>query len=259
MKQSVIVKFLKTFSLSSVFSLNLVLLVLLGLPSLVMAQGNNAANSSGKSGLSSATVTSIENIPSLLKLSVKQRDLIASPTEGMVIYNTDDKRPQYYNGTSWKFFDLSHHYMGEEYAGGIIFFIDASGEHGLVVAPFDQQTSAPWGFFEKPVGANSNAMGDGPINTTKIVKASQSRDIAARLCSDLALNGFSDWFLPSRDELELAYKNLKPKGFGNFANEEYWSSSETDFNNAWLMHFGFGMATESNVNSTVHVRAVRQF
>ena len=57
---------------------------------------------------------------------------------------------------------------------------------------------------------------------------------AAQLCTELNFNGFSDWFLPSRDELNLIYENLFKVGLGDFNKEElnseygsvYWSSSQ---------------------------------
>jgi len=54
---------------------------------------------------------------------------------------------------------------------------------------------------------------------------------AAQLCSTLSLNGVTGWFLPSRDELVLMYRNLKPAGTGGFRDEgpdnvSYWASSQ---------------------------------
>jgi len=195
----------------------------------------------------------------LQKVTVKQRNAIANPQEGMVIYNTEAKKPQFYNGTAWKFFDMSHRFIGESFGGGIVFFIDASGDHGLIVANSDQATSAEWGLFENEIGANGLIVGTGKENTEKIKNATTNSNIAAMICSNLKLNGFKDWFLPSLDELILIYENLKLKDIGKFSDDDYWSSSETDFNNAWQYNFGKGFPTEAHVNKTVRVRAVRAF
>jgi hypothetical protein len=61
------------------------------------------------------------------------------------------------------------------------------------------------------------------------------------------------------DELALIYTNLKAKGLGNFANATYWTSSETDFNNAWNIDFATGIPIEHNVKIPYHIRAVRSF
>jgi len=48
---------------------------------------------------------------------------------------------------------------------------------------------------------------------------------AVRICDDLVINGYDDWFLPSRDELNYMYGNLHLKELGNFRNDWYWTSS----------------------------------
>lgn len=191
-------------------------------------------------------------------MTEKQRDGIFKPVEGMVIYNKEAKKPQYYDGSNWKFFDVSGHYIGELYGGGIIFYIDPSGDHGLICAPTDQSNSAEWGFFEKQRGANGYDVGTGKSNTEKIV-ANSDKETAASICYNLHLGGYDDWFLPSQEELILMHHNLKLKGIGDFIEDNYWSSTETDFNNAWEYHFGRAYPTEGNVSTPAFVRAVRAF
>ncbi len=195
----------------------------------------------------------------LPKLTVKERNAITKPEEGMVIYNKEAKKPQFYNGTAWKFFDMNHHFIGESFGGGIVFYIDASGDHGLIVANSDQSTAAEWGLFDKQIGAIDLGVGKGKENTDKIKNATSNSNIAATICSNLKHNGFNDWFLPSLDELILIYENLKLKDLGNFSDDDYWSSSETDFNNAWQYNFSKGISNEAHVNKAVRVRAVRAF
>jgi hypothetical protein len=194
----------------------------------------------------------------LQKLTKEQIDAIHNPVEGMVIYNLNDKKPQFYNGSSWRYFDFNGHYVGERYGGGIVFYIDSTGEHGMIVAP-DDQKSSQWGTFEKELGAHGKSIGTGKSNTEIIEKAYSKPDIAGTICSSLELNGYTDWYLPSVEELNIIYLSIKSKGLGNFANDAYWSSSETDFNNAWILNFGNGYPIENNVNKTYHVRAVRNF
>jgi hypothetical protein len=194
----------------------------------------------------------------LPSMSLRQRDAILKPEEGTIIYNKDSKKPQYYNGSSWKFFDQGYHYIGEEFEGGIIFFIDPSGDHGLICATSDQSTSE-WGFFEVQVGASGKEVGSGKANTEKIINKSPDPNIAAHICSDLISNGFNDWYLPSFEELNLVYKNLSVKKTLDFVNENFWTSSETDFNNAWLINLVTGHPTEGNVKLKARVRAIRSF
>lgn len=99
--------------------------------------------------------------------------------------------------------------IGENVNGGLVFYIDGTGIHGLVCAPSDQSTGAPWSCAGPVIGANGTAVGTGSQNTIDIVNAcSTSLGIAARICSDLDLNSYTDWYLPSKDELYLMYTNL---------------------------------------------------
>ena len=82
--------------------------------------------------------------------------------------------------------------------------------------------------------------------------------IAARICGDLVLNGYSDWYLPSRDELSMLYSN---KAFiGGFAAAYYWSSSEGSNYLAWSQYFLNGNQNSYHSKTSAnYVRAVRAF
>ena len=82
---------------------------------------------------------------------------------------------------------------------------------------------------------------------------------AKTACEELILNGYSDWHLPSKEELNLVYVNLKQVGVGGFASNAYWSSTENANGNAWSQNFGSGYQNYANKNYTYSVRAVRAF
>ncbi|MFP5039512.1 DUF1566 domain-containing protein [Parasediminibacterium sp. JCM 36343] len=149
--------------------------------------------------------------------------------------------------------------IGQNYGGGIIFYIDASGQHGLVAATTDQSTAVAWWNGSYLVtGASDTAVGTGQANTTAIIAVQASGTYAANVCVQTA-NGYSDWFMPSKGELALMYKNLHTKGFGNFTGSFYYSSSEYDVNQAWVFDFGQNSQFAYYKNNTARVRAVRKF
>jgi len=122
-------------------------------------------------------------------------------------------------------------------AGGFIFYENpnhaADGWRYLEAAPFDQSAGAKWGCFRRLIdGARGTAIGAGKQNTADMVAACAEADSAAHLCARLVVNGVGGWFLPSRDELVLMYRNLKAAGTGNFQdggladNVSYWASSQ---------------------------------
>jgi hypothetical protein len=79
-------------------------------------------------------------------------------------------------------------------------------------------------------------------------------------CDELILNGYSDWYLPSKDELNALYVNLKQRGVGGFASARYWCSSKSDNGGDWHQYFDVGYQYNfTKVNAPYYVRAVRAF
>lgn len=119
----------------------------------------------------------------------------------------------------------------------------------------------------------ATGIGAGQANTTALVAAMGSTayitrttstttttaDYAARLCDIHEAGGYADWFLPSKDELDLMYRYLKKNYLGGFSEGYYWSSSEGDAYNAWFQHFGSGTQRYNYRDLDVRVRPVRAF
>ena len=83
---------------------------------------------------------------------------------------------------------------------------------------------------------------------------------AKTACEELILNGYSDWHLPSKEELNSVYVNLKQIGVGGFADDGYWSSAEDNNNGAWKQYFNNGRQNYYyNLYFLYNVRAVRAF
>jgi len=141
--------------------------------------------------------------------------------------------------------------------GGIVFYVDSTGQHGLVCAPSDQGIFE-WGCFGTDIVGTSTAFGTGQANTNLILSGCSTRPIAASVCDDLVLNGYSDWYLPSVEELQLMFSNLRAIGIGGFSNNNpYWSSSQANPNAAWSIFNG--SVGNLNKGGSTRVRAVRAF
>ncbi len=122
-------------------------------------------------------------------------------------------------------------YLGQSYAGGIVFYVDGTGLHGLVAAPSDQGRFT-WGCQGTSVPTGT-AVGTGASNTAAIVGSCGEASFAAKVADGLTLGGYTDWFMPSLDELVLMRTNLHLKELGGFeAWGRYWSSTQADATSA---------------------------
>ena len=162
--------------------------------------------------------------------------------------------------------------IGDFYQGGIVFYLDETGLHGLVCPIFDQSPTPPevhagWGCATVD-GADAMDIGTGLQNTMDIIAACSTEGTAAEICANLTLNGYSDWFLPSIYELQAMNQNRNiiteyalANGGSDFLAHYYYSSSEsTDF---YAFAYGFGSQQQvfqvGKLNYNYPFRAVRAF
>jgi len=145
-------------------------------------------------------------------------------------------------------------------AGGIVFYdrgFTKDGWRYLEAAPAGKEFVAKWGPYNVNVAGTETKVGSGKQNTQLIVAALGDTENAAQLCASLNFNRHNDWFLPSKDELDLMYKNLR---LGDFL-LIYWSSSQYDYSNdnAWAQNFYDGNQFFNNKIYSIYVRAIRAF
>ena len=188
--------------------------------------------------------------------------LMSNRTYYVRSYVTNSKGTTYGTEKSFITATPSSLYIGQSYAGGIIFYLDSTGQHGMVCATSDQGNTV-WGCKGTFIGGTSTAMGTGAGNTAAIVAGCSQTGIPAKVCDDLVLNSYSDWYLPSSAELMLLQSTIYLTGLGNFTNNtSYWTSSDGDASNAYLVDFYVGSGTYSYPNAKdypLRFRAVRSF
>ena len=159
--------------------------------------------------------------------------------------------------------------IGDSYAGGILAYILVSGDpgydanvlHGLIAATSDQSTGIQWynGSYTT-TGATGYSIGTGLSNTNKIItsQGATSTSYAAGLARAYTGGQYTDWYLPSKDEIYKLY--LNKTAIGGFENYYYWSSSENGSTSVWFQSFGSsGISTTASKFYNYYVRAIRAF
>jgi uncharacterized protein (TIGR02145 family) len=158
--------------------------------------------------------------------------------------------------------------IGDSYQGGKVAYISQSGDpgyivgetSGLIAAPSDQTNSIEWyNSSFTTTGATATELGTGNTNTTAIIiNQGNTGSYAAKICRDYTGGGYNDWYLPSRDELNILYTNRA--AIGGFSNLVYWSSSEINNNYALIQNWYNGGSNSGNLKSNqASVRAIRSF
>jgi len=146
--------------------------------------------------------------------------------------------------------------VGTSCGGGKIAYIDGTGLHGLIAALSDQSTGTTWGCYGTAIsGADGTAIGTGHQNTHDMIAAGCTN--TTQLTHGVTINGYSDWYLPSGDELNQLFINKV--AIGGFVDYLYWSSTEGISTTAWFQHFVSGQAEFYNKLHPCYLRAVRSF
>ena len=174
------------------------------------------------------------------------------------------------------------HQIGEIFQGGMVFYVDATEQHGLIVSLSELGDSIEWRNGEggdRITNAQSYGLGAGEANTRLIISEQTIDEQAGRFAALVAnnyqiaadgkspcpatmsatLTCYGGWYLPSAYELMLLHHSLKQKGLSEFKNDVYWSSTEADTTQALVVDFNSGESRIQDKAAPAQVRAIRTF
>lgn len=216
------------------------------------------------------------------RMTMTQRSNLTA-TEGLMVFCTDCAPAGHYgySGSTWKpMFDYLtssgpcvQYTVGQQAQGGTVFWVDDSGQHGLVAAPEDLpfapgETGLPWAPY---LGLSYNyfticpgsGIYSGQYNTTRIFEKFGWGVYASFLCKQMAYGNYGDWYLPGLGELQLIYNNRNLiQGLSTTSGNYYWSSTEESPPNAYFINFFTGTTgsiAKYESGGGLRARAIRRF
>ena len=209
----------------------------------------------------------------ITRMTEAERIAIPAPATGLMVFQTNSWSGfYYYNGSIWKRISEDRHYIGEFFGGGIVFWVDSKGEHGLIASLVDLGGPPALTIWQgAPFATGATSSWDGLTNTN----TAYASCVAVSWCYfyiniNYGTGVYGDWYMPSMKELSMMYQQqwiinksiqtAPPMGWNILSNSLYWSSTEYDANNTWALNCGTGVSGYFlKAVATAWVRGVRSF
>jgi len=232
------------------------------------------ADLTNKPTLFSGSYADLTNKPTIPEAANGSETKITAGTNVTITGSGTTASPYIVNATSSS--SATTHYIGELYGGGVVFWVDQTGQHGLIVSMVDISTSAGWGSYSNYSYAAKSDW-DGNSNTTEIISTFPYTNSAAKMCGDYTNDDygtgtFSDWYLPSRGEIIDLWNSFRlvQKAIESDTNatttiikrEAYWTSTSDGYSDAYFFNFKKGLLDTYSIDyysEMLNVRAVRAF
>ena len=188
---------------------------------------------------------------------------------GEAFLNTVDQRMYVRTGANIKEIQFQNNWVGKGTQGGVVFhtYRDANNvEHGLVVSIVEQSASSQYSNITS-ASVGTTTTWNGQANTNLMAAQTSATSGAWLDCNNYTYFAYSDWYLPSIDELNLLSNNrfnvnktlATIVGATQIEGVDYWSSTQFDATRSYNYNFNAGYADYNNKTSTYRVRAIRQF
>lgn len=216
------------------------------------------------------------------RMTQAQRLDIENPAPGLMVYqfccgDANGDGFYYFDGTVWERNGVhTGLYVGKPHAGGIIFWLDETGKHGLICSMVDLSTSHVWSNVDNVlIGPTAQSDWNGNGNSLAIVNQQNHTSSAAKLCldyvnADYGTGVYSDWYLMTTGEARHLTNNIYQvqkaleldtnPATTPISNETYWTSNEVTADSARVCGFVADYDQNGILKSEpLFVRAVRAF
>ena len=191
--------------------------------------------------------------------TVKMAGLTPNTTYYVRAYATNAVGTGYSDPVQWT--TVPAYILGQDLEGGRVYQINPDGSSGRIAGPID--LTGIWGCPGAVINGLVDDEGAGQANTTKILAVCAVANSAAKICNDYSVGGYSDWYLPSRADMQKINEvNYDVQALGQAwiipFGISYWSSSQCSATEGRILTVATGHSCGTKDQSKA-IRPVRDF